>query len=101
LTSVEFLKETKKSPKGSQVHIGAGKETQTPGLFLGKEALYQLSYARLTEKDYTYLSPFKQVVRGKTPSNIFFGFQGLSLEQNQAAHTCLPRAYCGLLAFWV
>ena len=23
--------------------IGAGQETQTPGLFLGKEALYQLS----------------------------------------------------------
>jgi hypothetical protein len=28
--------------------FGAGKETQTPGLFLGKEALYQLSYARVT-----------------------------------------------------
>jgi hypothetical protein len=27
--------------------FGAGKETQTPGLFLGKEALYQLSYARI------------------------------------------------------
>ena len=29
--------------------IGAGKETQTPGLFLGKEALYQLSYARMLD----------------------------------------------------
>ena len=27
--------------------FGAGKETQTPGLFLGKEALYQLSYTRI------------------------------------------------------
>jgi hypothetical protein len=27
--------------------IGAGDETQTRGLFLGKEALYQLSYTRI------------------------------------------------------
>ncbi len=27
--------------------IGAGDETQTRGLFLGKEALYQLSYTRM------------------------------------------------------
>ena len=36
----------KKRPKGRSL-FGAGKETQTPGLFLGKEALYQLSYTRL------------------------------------------------------
>ncbi len=32
--------------------VGAGEETQTPGLFLGKEALYQLSYTRTTENHY-------------------------------------------------
>jgi hypothetical protein len=29
--------------------LGAGDETQTRGLFLGKEALYQLSYTRSSE----------------------------------------------------
>ena len=33
--------------------IGAGDETQTRGLFLGKEALYQLSYTRIL----TYIIP--------------------------------------------
>ncbi len=46
-----------KKPFQALIQIfGAGKETQTPGLFLGKEALYQLSYTRittnLTEEDY-------------------------------------------------
>ena len=27
--------------------VGAGEGTLTPGLFLGKEALYQLSYTRM------------------------------------------------------
>ena len=36
-----------KSPHKVGILFGAGKETQTPGLFLGKEALYQLSYARI------------------------------------------------------
>jgi len=34
--------------------FGAGDETQTRGLFLGKEALYQLSYTRVTEENYTF-----------------------------------------------
>ena len=33
-------------------HTGASDGTQTRGLFLGKEALYQLSYTRLTDTDY-------------------------------------------------
>ena len=33
-------------------HIGAGTGTQTRGLFLGKEALYQLSYTRLRALHY-------------------------------------------------
>jgi hypothetical protein len=45
--------------------IGAGDETQTRGLFLGKEALYQLSYTRTSEptvgfrkqKVFCFLSP--------------------------------------------
>ncbi len=32
--------------------LGASDGTQTRGLFLGKEALYQLSYTRLTDTDY-------------------------------------------------
>ena len=33
-------------PTELKSRIGADEETQTPGLFLGKEALYQLSYTR-------------------------------------------------------
>jgi hypothetical protein len=40
-------------PKKKSIHkidpfFGAGEETQTLDLFLGKEALYQLSYTRIT-----------------------------------------------------
>ena len=38
---------TKKSQYGSIIISGAGTGTQTRGLFLGKEALYQLSYTRV------------------------------------------------------
>ncbi len=34
-------------PKAQKLQFGAGEGTQTPGLFLGKEALYQLSYTRI------------------------------------------------------
>ena len=40
--------------------IGAGNETQTRGLFLGKEALYQLSYTRITGWDYSYFALVNQ-----------------------------------------
>ncbi len=40
---------------------GAGEETQTPGLFLGKEALYQLSYTRTTENHYILESPLLNI----------------------------------------
>ncbi len=43
------------------MQFGAGDETQTRGLFLGKEALYQLSYTRLTGEDYSYFDPMNQV----------------------------------------
>ena len=39
-----------KSPQKVGFLLGAGEETQTPGLFLGKEALYQLSYTRMSIK---------------------------------------------------
>ena len=38
----------KKAPADWDYFHGAGEETQTLDLFLGKEALYQLSYTRIT-----------------------------------------------------
>jgi hypothetical protein len=38
----------KKAPANWDYFHGAGEETQTLDLFLGKEALYQLSYTRIT-----------------------------------------------------
>ena len=51
-----------KKPQKWGTLFGAGEETQTPGLFLGKEALYQLSYTRTSTCDcmVTFL-PTKQV----------------------------------------
>ena len=42
-----ILKIKKPLTKLSGIFLGAGDETQTRGLFLGKEALYQLSYTRM------------------------------------------------------
>jgi hypothetical protein len=49
-------------------YIGAGEETQTPGLFLGKEALYQLSYTRAVTRQtygFSHRSSAKPTLKGE------------------------------------
>ena len=44
---------------------GAGEGIRTLGLFLGKEALYQLSYTRITDANYTVSCSLSQVKGAK------------------------------------
>ena len=48
--SRQLLRQRKKPFWALILIFGAGTETQTRGLFLGKEALYQLSYTRICIK---------------------------------------------------
>jgi hypothetical protein len=40
---------------GLPIELGAGKEVRTPDLYLGKVSLYQLSYSRITGKQFSKL----------------------------------------------
>jgi hypothetical protein len=44
---------------GLPIELGAGKEVRTPDLYLGKVSLYQLSYSRITGRQFNKQSKRK------------------------------------------
>jgi hypothetical protein len=57
---------------GLPIELGAGKEVRTPDLYLGKVSLYQLSYSRITGRQFNkqskrkHYSLQKGIKQGKT-----------------------------------
>ena len=80
------LKSKMGSFSGLPIELGAGKEVRTPDLYLGKVSLYQLSYSRITGRQFNKQSKRKHYSLQR------LGWLGF-LEFNQSCQPIVARPF--------
>ena len=70
---------------GLPIKIGAGKEVRTPDLYLGKVSLYQLSYSRITGRQFNKQSPREH----------YFNLREALPKLNRPCHSVAVRPFAG------
>ena len=70
---------------GLPIKSGAGKEVRTPDLYLGKVSLYQLSYSRITGRQFNKQSPREH----------YFNLGEVLANLNQPCHSIAVRPFAG------